>query len=151
MGNSDPDTIRDMIDLPGLPAVWLSSSKGETGLAVFQQDTGQPYLTLSDKDGDGVFDLLVYYSLSHDGEVLSVVEDYGMDGQPDLIVNVKSRSTAVFYEGAWRGVNLIGPDRAEATVVVDGEERLLVELLDEIGRNEVMHDPDCKKDPKKKD
>ncbi len=87
LGGSDPDAVTDVIDLPGLPTALLTSAKGKTGLAVFQAKTGEPYLTLGDTDGDGVFDMLVYFSLSADGETLATVEDYGMDGQPDFILN----------------------------------------------------------------
>ncbi len=47
---SDPDAVFDAIDLPDLPTVGLWSTKGKTSLAVFQANTGQPYLNLGDTD-----------------------------------------------------------------------------------------------------
>jgi hypothetical protein len=131
---SDPDVVTDVIDLPGLPTALLTSAKGKTGLAVFQANTGEPYVTLGDMDGDGVFDMLVYYSLSAVGETLATVEDYGMDGQPDFILNFEDNTGSVFYDGSWRDVRDLGPKSPSATVEIDGEDRLLSDVLTEIGR-----------------
>lgn len=134
LGGSDSGVVTDVIDLPGLPTALLTSAKGKTGLAVFQANTGEPYLTLGDTDGDGVFDMLVYYSLSAGGETLATVEDYGMDGQPDFILNFEDNTGSVFYEGSWREVHDLGPNTPSATVEIDGEVRLLKDVLTEIGR-----------------
>ncbi|MDJ0710461.1 MAG: hypothetical protein QNJ14_08730 [Woeseiaceae bacterium] len=131
---SDPDVVTDAIDLPGLPAVLLVSAKGNTSLAVFQANTGEPYVTFGDTDSDGVFDMLMYFSLSADGEMLALVEDYGMDGQPDFILNFQNSTGSVFYEGSWRKVRDLGWETPSATIDIDGENRLLHEVLTEIGR-----------------
>lgn len=131
---SDPDAVTDVIDLPGLPTALLTSANGKTGLAVFQANTGEPYLTLGDTDGDGVFDMLVYYSLSAAGETLAAVEDYEMDGQPDFILNFEDNTGSVFYAGSWREVHDLGPNTPKATVEIDGEVRQLNDVLTEIGR-----------------
>jgi len=131
---SDSEVVFDTIDLPGLPAVWFTSHKGTISLAVFQANTGQPYLTLGDTDSDGVFDMLTYSSLSADGELLVEVEDYGMDGQPDFILNLEKNSGSVFYDGAWREVRGLGPPTSRGTVEIEGEIRLLTDVLAEIGR-----------------
>ncbi len=130
----DPNAVFDTIDLPNLPSVFLTSSNGKVGLGVFQAKTGIPYLTLGDVDGDGVFDLLNYSSLSADGELLVEVEDYGMDGQPDFILNFRESSASVFYNGTWLAVTGIGPGGPPPTVDIDGDIRPLDEVLVEIGR-----------------
>jgi hypothetical protein len=134
LAGTDPDVASDMIDIPGLPTVLLASAEGKTELAVFQANTGEPYVTLGDNDGDGVFDMLVYYSLSASGEMLSAVEDYGMDGQPDFILNFEDNTGSVFYDGSWREVHGLGSDTPAATVEINGEDRLLSDVLTEIGR-----------------
>lgn len=131
---SGSGVVAEMIDLPGLPTALLTSVKGNIGLAVFQANTGEPYVTLGDTDGDGVFDMLVYYSLSVGGETLAAVEDYGMDGQPDFILNFEDNTGSVFYDGSWREVHDLGPNTPNATVEIDGEDRLLRDVLTEIGR-----------------
>ena len=134
LARSDSDAVTDVIDLPGLPTTLLTADKGKIGVAVFQANTGEPYLRLGDTDGDGVFDMLEYYSLSASGETLAVVEDYGMDGQPDFILNFEGNTGSVYYSGSWREVQNIGPNRESATVEIDGQYRLLNEVLTEIGR-----------------
>ena len=124
---SESSVDTDMIDLPGLPTALLTSAKGKIGLAVYQANTGEPYVTLGDTDGDGVFDMLVYYSLS-------AVEDYGMDGQPDFILNFEDNTGSVFYDGSWREVHDLGPNTPNATVEIDGEDQLLHDVLTKIGR-----------------
>jgi len=128
------DTVVETIDIPHLPTVLLQSDGTSTELAMFQAETGAPYLTVRDSDNDGLLDLLTYSSLSEDGDVLVDVEDYGMDGQPDFIVRHKDSSASVFYEGQWLPVSGIGTGQT-ATVVVNGEERTLADVLDELGRN----------------
>ncbi len=130
----DPNAVYDTIDLPDLPTVSLTSENGKVGLGVFQAKTGIPYLTLGDADNDGVFDLLTYSSLSVDGELLVKVEDYGMDGQPDFIVNFRESSASVFYNGTWLAVTGIGLGGQPPTVDIDGDIRPLDEVLVEIGR-----------------
>jgi hypothetical protein len=134
-GSSDSSVVTDTIDRPGLPTALLVSAQGKIDLTVFQANTGEPYLTLGDTDGDGVFDMLVYYSLSAGGETLATVEDYGMDGQPDLKLNFKDNTGAVFYDGSWLEIHDLGPNTPSATVEIDGEDRLLRDVLTEIGRH----------------
>ena len=126
--------VSGSIELPGMPTVFLSSHKGTIHLGVFQANTGEPYVVFGDTDSDGVFDMLTYSSLSADGEWLAEVEDYGMDGQPDFILNFEKNSGSVFYDGAWREVRGLGPETPRATVEIEGEIRLLKDVLAEIGR-----------------
>ena len=128
-----PIAIVDTVDLPNLPNVFLSKENGKVGIGVFQAGTCEPYLTLRDADDDGVFDLLTYSSLSPDGEVLVEVEDYGMDGQPDFILDVESSSATVFYHGSWYPVSGIGTGNT-ATVEIEGRSRPLQDILKELGR-----------------
>jgi hypothetical protein len=134
LGGDGVNVIIDTIDRAGLPAVFLTSNEGDVALGIFQAKTKKPYLTLRDSDGDGVFDLLTYYSLSEFGEVLVEVEDYGMDGQPDLIVNRAERKASVFYRGSWHSVSGVGTDQP-ASIEMDGQLLRLEDVLDELGRN----------------
>jgi len=130
----DSSVIIEAIDHPGLPSVLLTSSELEFSLGIYQANTGKPYVTLRDADGDGVFDILTYSSLSKSGDILVDVEDYGMDGQPDFILNHREAKASVYYQGAWHDVSGIGTDRP-AIVNVDGTSLLLEDILDEVGRN----------------
>jgi hypothetical protein len=108
------------------------SERGKISVGVFQAGTCSPYLQLGDRDADGVFDLLTYSALSEDGENLVDVEDYGMNGQPDFILNHAASTASVFYHGTWYSVDGIGG--GSPSVEIDGERRSLKEVLDEIGR-----------------
>ena len=134
LGRDGVNVVTDKIDRAGLPAVFLTSTEGNVELGVFQAETGKPYLTLRDSDGDGVFDLLTYSTLSESGEVLVEVEDYGMDGQPDLILNHTEKKASVFYQSSWHEVSGVGTDQP-ASIEIDGQSLLLEDVLDEVGRN----------------
>ena len=121
------------IDRQGQPAVIMTYSESDVGIGIFQAHTGEPYLTLRDSNGDGVFDLLTYASLSASGEWLGEVEDYGMDGQPDFILNSKKKTATVFYNGNWHPVSGLGSGSG-ATVSIDGETVPLKEILTKLGR-----------------
>ena len=108
-GSAFAETIAN----PGLPNVLATSERGKTSVAVFQTGTCSPYLQLGDRDSDGVFDILTYSALSEDGEILVNVEDYGMDGQPDLILNHTEATASVFYQGAWYPVDGVGGGHAK--------------------------------------
>lgn len=130
--SSDPSAFAQTIANPGLPNVLAMSESGKTSVAVFQKGTCSPYLQLGDRDSDGVFDLLTYSALSEDGETLVNVEDYGMDGQPDLILNHAAATASVFYQGTWYPVSGVGG--GTPSVSIDGQRRPLKEVLEEIGR-----------------
>ena len=66
-------------------------------------------------------------------EVISEVEDYGMDGQPDFIVDYQTNSGSIFYLGAWRDVSGLGGG-GTPTIEVDGERREIEDVLAELGR-----------------
>ena len=134
LGEGSGTLVIDKIDRAGLPAVLLTSTEAKVDLGIFQAQTGQPFLTLRDSDNDGVFDLLTYSSLSVTGEVLVVVEDYGMDGQPNLIMNHREKKASVFYQGTWHEVIGVGSGQA-ASIVIDGKSLLLKDILDEAGRS----------------
>jgi hypothetical protein len=134
IGGENVNVVIDKIDRPGLPAVFLTSTEGSVDLGIFQAKTEKPYLTMRDSDGDGVFDLLTYFSLSESGEVLVEVEDYGMDGQPDLILDHAGKKASVFYQGSWHNVGGVGTAQA-ASIEIDGRSLRLEDVLDEVGRN----------------
>ena len=131
---SDPDALVATIDNPQLPGVFVVSERGKTSVGIFQTGTCVPYLQLGDRDSDGVFDLLTYSALSKDGKVLATVEDYGMDGQPDYILDFTNSTASVFYRGSWYPVAGIGEGGEGPTVEIDGNRRSLRDVLEENGR-----------------
>ncbi|MEL7185351.1 MAG: hypothetical protein AAFN50_02805 [Pseudomonadota bacterium] len=100
---------------------------------MFQANTGEPYLQLLDSNNDGVFDLLTYYVMSAEGEMLTETHDYGMDGQPDFILNYTDNTGSVFYGDSWYEVSDLGTKQGP-TVLIDGRSRALDSVLTEIGQ-----------------
>jgi len=132
MSGSDSNAVILTIDDARYPSVLLSQEHGVVALGVFQKQTGSPALTLRDADNDGVFDLLTYSSLSASGELLVDVEDYGMDGQPDFILNHQESSASVFVDGEWHNVDGVGTD--QVSVMIGNERVALKDVLAKIGR-----------------
>jgi hypothetical protein len=130
MSGSDPNAVVRTIDEPDYPAVLLTHENGVVGIGIFQSETGSPVLTLRDDNNDGVFDLLTYYALSGSGESLVDVEDYGMDGQPDLILNHKIPSASVFVDGRWYEAEGVGTD--SVTVEIAGKRVSLKDVVAEL-------------------
>ncbi len=85
---------------------------------------------MRDDDNDGVFDLLTYSALSESGQTLVDVEDYGMDGQPDFILNYEDSTASVFVDGRWHDVEGIGTD--SVTVLLNGEQIPLSEVVTDL-------------------
>ena len=127
ISGADPNAMMRTIDEPDYPAVMLTHENGVVGIGIFQPKTGRPFLTLRDDNNDGVFDLLRYSALSESGESLVEVEDYGMDGQPDLILNYQGKTASVFVDGDWHTVD--GVTTNGATVLLDDERVSLAEVL----------------------
>lgn len=127
ISGADPNAIVRTIDEPDYPAIMLTHENGVVGIGIFQPETGRPVLTLRDDNNDGVFDLLRYSALSESGESLVEVEDYGMDGQPDLILNYQDKTASVFVDGDWHTVD--GVTTNGATVLLDDERVSLSEVL----------------------
>ena len=127
---ADPNAVIRTIDDPNYPAVMLTRESGAVGIGIFQRETGSPVLTLRDADNDGVFDLLTYTSLSATGEALVDVVDYGMDGQPDHILNFQVPSASVFVDGRWHEVDGVGTENV--TVEIDGRRVSVTEILAEL-------------------
>ncbi len=118
------------------PHVFVSigqESEFSNGIGIFQRTTGRPYATFLDKDGDGVFDLLTYSVLDAHGDIISEVEDYGMDGQADFKLNFRDRSAEVFYLGEWREVQGFG--ERDPWIEYGDRQRPLKEVLAELGRD----------------
>ncbi len=132
ISGADATTVVRTIDEPRYPSVMLMEENGAVGIGVFQLGTGSPVLTVRDDDNNGVFDLLTYSSVTESGEVLVEVDDYGMDGQPDFILNYHESSAKVYFEGEWLTVEGIGS--SNATVMIGGQSVRLGDVLDEIGR-----------------
>lgn len=132
IASADPNAVVHTIDDSDYPAVLLTAEKGAVGIGIFQSRTGSPAVTLRDADNDGVFDLLTYSALSESGENLVDVEDYGMDGQPDFILDHKAQSARVFVNGMWHEVDGVGTQ--SVTVDIEGNEFSLDEVLTALGR-----------------
>ena len=129
---SESNSVGLTIDDARYPSVLLTQENGAVSLGVFQKETGSPVLTLRDADNDGVFDLLTYSSLSESGETLIDVEDYGMDGQPDFILNYQDSSAIVFVDGKWHEVDGVGTD--DVTVLIGNERVALKDVITTLGR-----------------
>jgi hypothetical protein len=127
---SDPNAVVRTIDEPDYPAVLLTHENGVVGVSIFQPETGSPVLTLRDDNNDGVFDLLTYSALSESGESLVDVDDYGMDGQPDFILNYQDKTASVFVDGHWHSVD--GVATKDTTVLLNGKRVSLAEVLNTI-------------------
>ena len=130
ISGSDPNAVVRTIDEPDYPAVLLTHENGVVGVGIFQPETGSPVLTLRDDNNDGVFDLLTYSALSESGESLVDVDDYGMDGQPDLILNYQDKTASVFVEGHWHSVDGVATN--DATVLLNDKRVSLAEVLNTI-------------------
>ena len=130
VAGGDPEAVVLTIDDERFPAVFLSDENGSVNLGVYQVRTGSPALTIRDADNDGVFDRLTYSALSASGETLVDVEDYGMDGQPDFILNHQVPSASVFIDGTWYEADGVGTD--SVTVEIDGKRVSLKEVVAEL-------------------
>ena len=126
----DPNAVVRTIDEPDYPSVLLTNENGAVGVGIFQPETGSPVLTLRDDNNDGVFDLLTYSALSASGESLVDVDDYGMDGQPDLILNYEDKTASVFVDGQWHSVDGVATN--DATVLLNDKRVSLAEVLNTI-------------------
>lgn len=102
------------------------------GATVFQKNSGQPYVSVNDTDGDGVLDFLTYSVLNAEGELILSVEDFGMDGQADLKLNFATGETWVFWENEWR--KAVGAN-SKRYIVVNDQRITLKDALDRLGRN----------------
>ncbi|MUH72058.1 hypothetical protein [Psychrosphaera haliotis] len=109
-----------------------SNPKNSYGAAIFQKNSGQPYVSVNDTDGDGVLDFLTYSVLNVEGELILSVEDFGMDGQADFKLNFVTDEAWVFWESEWRKV--IGAN-SERYIVVDDQRIILKSALERLGRN----------------
>jgi hypothetical protein len=126
----ETDAIIHVIDEPDLPSVLLTQDEGRIYLGIYQAGTGVPILTMSDNNEDGLFDQLTYSTVSQTGNVTAVVEDYGMDGQPDLVLNVADKRGKLLYEGKWRQIKGFGS--SSVTIEADGDIRELSDVIGEM-------------------
>ncbi|OIQ44580.1 MAG: hypothetical protein BM565_13840 [Gammaproteobacteria bacterium MedPE] len=78
------------------------NKENSNGVSIYQKNTGQSYVSVSDSDGDGVLDFITYSILDKDGKLLSSVEDFGMDGQIDFKIDFVKKTAWVFWENEWR-------------------------------------------------
>lgn len=125
-----PNALVRTIDEPGYPAILLTHENGVVSVGIYQPETGRPVLSLRDDESDGVFDLLTYSALSESGKTLVEVDDYGMDGQPDLILNYQASTASMFFDGEWHAVDGVGS--RDATVLINGKRIPLKDALNTI-------------------
>ena len=88
------------------------------GVGIFHRKSGQPMVTVGDRDGDGLVDILTYAVLDETGEIVLDVVDYEADGQPDMRVNFKEHYFELWHIDRWYRTESRDGRRG---IVVDGE------------------------------
>ncbi|WP_415884560.1 hypothetical protein [Neptuniibacter sp. QD34_54] len=93
---------------------WLVAHKDKPGFAFFSSKS-KLVAQLSDSDGDGVVDLLIYSTLDEEGKQRIEYEDYGMDGEMDLRTiypegRTGNSSYELAYLGTWYKLEGKGPN-----------------------------------------
>ncbi|EAR59561.1 hypothetical protein [Neptuniibacter caesariensis] len=93
---------------------WIVAHKDKPGFAFFSRGS-KLVAQLSDSDGDGVVDLLIYSTLDEDRKQRIEYEDYGMDGEMDLRTfypegGTGNSSYELAYLGAWYKLEGKGPN-----------------------------------------
>jgi hypothetical protein len=92
------------------------SSQGG-GTALLHRDSGEPMLSASDADGDGLLEGVTYSKMDENGKTLLTVIDYEVDGQADLRIHFADGFTEVWHVDRWyrierrdgrRGITLNG-------------------------------------------
>ena len=51
------------IEERGVPQVVVTDNQYGTGVSIFQEDSGSPYVTVLDSDSDGILDFIEYFVL----------------------------------------------------------------------------------------
>ena len=124
-----------VIKNPDSPKINLSignSTIKDIGISISQNKTSQPYLSVSDSNGDGVFDLLVYSVLNKDGQHLVEINDYGMDGIIDFRWYIKENKFEIYFKNQMNSVLGTGKD---SYILIDGKKYNAWDILAEIRGN----------------
>lgn len=127
---SNDEVVDRTIDHAKLSPVFSEFDGGTEGIQVFQKGTGVPYVGLTDSNGDGVFDFLSISVLDEHGMTVVEIEDFQLDGQPDLRVWSDGQAE-VFYQDEWRAV--LG-GRSLRYIEVDGQKLSFLDLIADLGR-----------------
>jgi hypothetical protein len=88
------------------------------GVAIFHRETGWPMVSLGDRNGDGVIDILTYGVLDKNGEGVLDIVDYEADGQPDMRINFKDHYFELWHIDRWYRTEVRDGRRG---IVIDGE------------------------------
>lgn len=118
----------------GLPTVSLIQKLDideSYGVSIFKKDSGEPNLTVSDQNGDGILDFLSYSIFDFENKLTKEITDYGMDGQVDMVINFKNLSAKIYYKGRW-----LKSDKANKFIfTLDNENISLSEARDYFEKN----------------
>lgn len=98
------------------------------GVGIFHRGTGAPMVSIGDRNGDGLVDILTYAVLDENGQTVLDVVDYEADGQPDTRINFKDHYFEIWHIERWYRTELRDGRRG---IVIDGE---FVELQQQDGR-----------------
>ena len=88
------------------------------GVGIFHRDTGTPMVTVGDRNGDGLVDILTYAVLDENGQAVLDVVDYEADGQPDMRINFRDHYFEIWHIDRWYRTESRDGRRG---IVVDGE------------------------------
>jgi len=88
------------------------------GVGIFHRETGKPMVSIGDRNGDGLVDILTYAVLDENGEIALDVVDYEADGQPDMRVNFKDHYFELWHIDRWYRTEVRDGRRG---IVIDGE------------------------------
>ena len=88
------------------------------GVGIFHRDTGTPMVTVGDRNGDGLVDILTYAVLDENGQAVLDVIDYEADGQPDMRINFRDHYFEIWHIDRWYRTESRDGRRG---IVVDGE------------------------------
>ena len=87
------------------------------GVGIFHRKSGQPMVTVGDRNGDGLVDILTYAVLDETGEIVLDVVDYEADGQPDMRLNFKEHYFELWHIDRWYRTEVRDGRRG---IVIDG-------------------------------
>lgn len=88
------------------------------GVGIFHRKNGTPMVSIADRNGDGLVDILTYAVLDENGEVVLDVVDYEADGQADMRVNFKDHYFELWHIDRWYRTEVRDGRRG---IVIDGE------------------------------
>jgi hypothetical protein len=88
------------------------------GVGIFHRETGTPMVSIGDRNGDGLVDILTYAVLDENGQVVLDVVDYEADGQPDMRINFRDHYFEIWHIERWYRTEVREGRRG---IVIDGE------------------------------